>query len=54
LKTSTWHQPTITGTVSARYLHSATVFDDKLIIYGGFAKSSDCKITVFFKKEKVK
>lgn len=43
LKTSTWHQPVITGNVSSRYLHSATVFEDKLIIYGGFAKSSDCK-----------
>jgi hypothetical protein len=42
LKTSTWHQPNITGSVSSRYLHSATVFEDKLIIYGGFAKSSDC------------
>ncbi|CAO3651045.1 unnamed protein product [Mucor fragilis] len=42
LKTSTWHQPSITGSVSSRYLHSATVFEDKLIVYGGFAKSSDC------------
>ena len=44
LKTSTWHQPAITGSVSARYLHSATLFEDRLIVYGGFAKSSDCKI----------
>ncbi|OBZ84956.1 Kelch domain-containing protein 3 [Choanephora cucurbitarum] len=42
LKTSSWHQPTIRGTVCSRYLHSATVFEDKLLIYGGFAKSSDC------------
>lgn len=48
LKTSTWHQPAITGSVSSRYLHSATVFEDKLIIYGGFAKSSDCKYRINF------
>jgi hypothetical protein len=42
LKTSTWHQPKITGSVSNRYLHSATLFEDKLIVYGGFAKSADC------------
>ncbi|KAI8394338.1 uncharacterized protein BYT42DRAFT_467647, partial [Radiomyces spectabilis] len=42
LRTFTWSQPQITGVVSARYLHSAVVFNDKLFIYGGFAKSSDC------------
>lgn len=39
-----WIQPEIKGSVQARYLHSATVYDDKLFVYGGFAKSTDCKI----------
>ncbi|KAG0788222.1 hypothetical protein G6F22_007071 [Rhizopus arrhizus] len=41
-KTSTWHQPLVIGTVAARYLHSAIVYKDKLFVYGGFAKTSDC------------
>lgn len=39
-----WIQPEIKGSVQARYLHSATVYNDKLFVYGGFAKSTDCKI----------
>lgn len=41
----TWFQPDIqqkNTTVPARYLHSASVYDNKLFIYGGFAKNSDC------------
>ncbi|CEP13651.1 hypothetical protein [Parasitella parasitica] len=36
-----WFQPELNGSVAARYLHSASVYDDKLFIYGGFAKNSD-------------
>lgn len=40
----TWFQPEINGiVVPARYLHSASVYDDKLFVYGGFARNSDCK-----------
>lgn len=46
-KTFTWHQPSITGSLSARYLHSATIYEDKLYVYGGFAKTSDCKATSY-------
>ncbi|KAI9030812.1 hypothetical protein CLU79DRAFT_731626 [Phycomyces nitens] len=38
----TWFQPKTTGAIPARYLHSAVAHDDKLFIYGGFAKNSDC------------
>lgn len=38
----TWIQPEINGSVPARYLHSAVVFNDKLFVYGGFAKNSEC------------
>lgn len=40
----TWLQPEIKGTVHARYLHSAAIYDNKLFIYGGFAKKAECKI----------
>ncbi|KAI9263748.1 hypothetical protein BY458DRAFT_491081 [Sporodiniella umbellata] len=42
ITTSSWHQPNIVENVPARYLHSALVFDNKLFIYGGFAKNSEC------------
>jgi hypothetical protein len=42
----TWFQPEMNGVVPARYLHSASVYDNKLFVYGGFAKNSDCKLTV--------
>ncbi|SAL98698.1 hypothetical protein [Absidia glauca] len=42
LETLTWCQPDVSGSVSARYLHSAVVYDDKLFVYGGFAKNTDC------------
>ncbi|CAO3589970.1 unnamed protein product [Absidia cylindrospora] len=42
LENLTWCQPQIKGSVSARYLHSAVVYDDKLFVYGGFAKNTDC------------
>ncbi|KAI7900069.1 uncharacterized protein BX663DRAFT_477289 [Cokeromyces recurvatus] len=42
IKTSAWYQPTIKNSITARYLHSAIVYKDKLIIYGGFARSSEC------------
>lgn len=43
----TWFQPELNGSVPARYLHSASVYDDKLFIYGGFAKNSDRKYLKF-------
>ncbi|KAK3807931.1 MAG: hypothetical protein J3Q66DRAFT_356878 [Benniella sp.] len=42
LKTKTWSRPEIRGEVPARYLHSATVFKNKMYVYGGFAKNSKC------------
>ncbi|RUS16955.1 hypothetical protein BC938DRAFT_476410, partial [Jimgerdemannia flammicorona] len=42
IQKSTWIRPEIRGlNVPARYLHTATVYDDKLYVYGGFAKNSD-------------
>jgi hypothetical protein len=46
MDTLTWTQPTITGSVCARYLHTSVVYEDKLFVYGGFAKSADCKSDV--------
>lgn len=46
LEKSTWHQPTVYGEVPARYLHSAVVSDNKLFVYGGFARNAECKLTV--------
>jgi hypothetical protein len=34
-----WIIPTVTGTVTARFFHTATVYDDKLFIYGGIGES---------------
>ncbi|KAF9104946.1 hypothetical protein BGX27_009867 [Mortierella sp. AM989] len=42
LKTKTWSRPVIRGEVPARYLHSATVYKNKMYVYGGFAKNSKC------------
>ncbi|KAI1303766.1 hypothetical protein EDD11_005305 [Mortierella claussenii] len=42
LKTKTWSRPEIRGEVPARYLHSATVYKNKMYVYGGFAKNSKC------------
>ncbi|ORE09229.1 galactose oxidase [Rhizopus microsporus var. microsporus] len=42
LKTQTWHRPTTVGTITNRHLHSAVVFEDKLIVFGGFSKTTDC------------
>lgn len=47
MDTLTWTQPTITGSVCARYLHTSVVYEDKLFVYGGFAKSADCKSDVW-------
>ncbi|KAF9431789.1 hypothetical protein BGZ76_011698 [Entomortierella beljakovae] len=38
----TWSRPDIRGEVPARYLHSATVYNNKMYVYGGFAKNSKC------------
>lgn len=43
IETSTWIQPELKDVVPARYLHSAVVYDNKLFIYGGFAKNPECK-----------
>lgn len=43
IETFTWFQPDLKESVSARYLHSASVYGNKLFIYGGFAKNSECK-----------
>ncbi|KAF9403169.1 hypothetical protein BGX21_006535 [Mortierella sp. AD011] len=43
LLTKTWSRPEIRGEVPARYLHSATVYKNKMYVYGGFAKNSKCK-----------
>lgn len=43
LQTRTWSRPEIRGEVPARYLHSATVYRNKMYVYGGFAKNSKCK-----------
>ncbi|KAF8929980.1 hypothetical protein CPC16_009127 [Podila verticillata] len=40
LKTKVWSRPDIKGEVPARYLHSATVYKNKMYVYGGFAKDS--------------
>ncbi|KAF9404192.1 hypothetical protein BGZ94_004316 [Podila epigama] len=40
LKTRVWSRPDIKGEVPARYLHSATVYKNKMYVYGGFAKDS--------------
>ncbi|KAF9572544.1 hypothetical protein EC968_009687 [Mortierella alpina] len=42
LQTRTWFRPEIRGEVPARYLHSATVYKNKMYVYGGFAKNSKC------------
>ncbi|KAF9180006.1 hypothetical protein BGZ50_006512 [Haplosporangium sp. Z 11] len=42
LKTKTWFRPEIRGEVPARYLHTATVYRNKMYVYGGFAKNSKC------------
>ncbi|KAF8983626.1 hypothetical protein BGZ46_009888 [Entomortierella lignicola] len=42
LQTKTWSRPEIRGEVPARYLHSATVYKNKMYVYGGFAKNSKC------------
>ncbi|KAG0319242.1 hypothetical protein BGZ97_002534 [Linnemannia gamsii] len=42
LQTRTWSRPEIRGEVPARYLHSATVYRNKMYVYGGFAKNSKC------------
>ncbi|OBZ91336.1 Kelch domain-containing protein 3 [Choanephora cucurbitarum] len=42
-----WFQPKINESVPARYLHSASVYDDKLFIYGGFAKNSGCSLCTY-------
>ncbi|KAG0246157.1 hypothetical protein B0O80DRAFT_462368 [Mortierella sp. GBAus27b] len=42
LKTKTWSRPEIRGEVPARYLHSATVYKNRMYVYGGFAKNSKC------------
>ncbi|KAF9917495.1 hypothetical protein BX616_000801 [Lobosporangium transversale] len=42
LQTKTWFRPEIRGEVPARYLHSATVYKNKMYVYGGFAKNSKC------------
>ncbi|KAI9228199.1 MAG: hypothetical protein DHS80DRAFT_15903, partial [Piptocephalis tieghemiana] len=43
LTTRSWSRPKVTGhNVAARYLHSATVWKDKLYVYGGFARGHDC------------
>ena len=34
-----WIIPKVTGTVTARFFHTATVYDDKLFIYGGIGES---------------
>jgi len=43
LKTKVWSRPDIKGEVPARYLHSATVYKNKMYVYGGFAKDSKRK-----------
>lgn len=42
IEKNTWYQPEIHGSVVPRYLHSATVFQDKLFVYGGFARKATC------------
>ncbi|KAI8599990.1 hypothetical protein EDD21DRAFT_145749 [Dissophora ornata] len=42
LQTKTWSRPEIRGEVPARYLHSATVYKNRMYVYGGFAKNSKC------------
>ncbi|KAG0003470.1 hypothetical protein BGZ65_001665 [Modicella reniformis] len=42
LKTKTWSRPEIRGEVPARYLHSATVYRNRMYVYGGFAKNAKC------------
>lgn len=43
INNSTWIQPQIEESVPARYMHSASVYNNKLFIYGGFAKNPECK-----------
>lgn len=41
-----WFRPEISGHhVPARYLHTATILDDKLYVYGGFAKNTECTLS---------
>ncbi|ORX96608.1 galactose oxidase [Basidiobolus meristosporus CBS 931.73] len=43
IEKKTWIHPHVNGPkVAARYLHTATVYKDKLYVYGGFARNSDC------------
>ncbi|RKP09665.1 hypothetical protein THASP1DRAFT_8637, partial [Thamnocephalis sphaerospora] len=43
LKQRAWSRPPITGhQVLARYLHTAVIYDDKMYVYGGFAKNAEC------------
>lgn len=37
------------GTINNRHLHSAVVFEDKLIVFGGFSKTTDCNMCKVFK-----
>ncbi|KAH8550505.1 hypothetical protein BGW37DRAFT_66887 [Umbelopsis sp. PMI_123] len=40
---NTWISPDIRGDLpAARYLHSAAVYDNKMFVYGGFAKNPEC------------
>ncbi|OZJ06408.1 hypothetical protein BZG36_00576 [Bifiguratus adelaidae] len=43
IEKQTWTRPDVRGShnVAARYLHTATVYDDKLFVYGGFAKKPE-------------
>ncbi|RKP22812.1 hypothetical protein SYNPS1DRAFT_19536, partial [Syncephalis pseudoplumigaleata] len=42
LKDHTWHRPAVRGhQVIARYLHTAVVYNDKMYIYGGFARNPE-------------
>jgi N-acetylneuraminic acid mutarotase len=46
IQKSTWMSPEIRGDLpAARYLHSAAVYDNKMFVYGGFAKNPDCKMS---------
>ncbi|CEJ05146.1 hypothetical protein RMCBS344292_19094 [Rhizopus microsporus] len=47
LTTQTWHQPTTVGTINNRHLHSAVVFENKLIVFGGFSKTTDCNMCTY-------
>ncbi|KAI9282093.1 hypothetical protein BC943DRAFT_116844 [Umbelopsis sp. AD052] len=40
---NTWISPEIRGDLpAARYLHSAAVYNNKMFVYGGFAKNPEC------------